>query len=217
MRSQLSNGFQLALGEAHPRRVVRVGIDDCAHPSGCEVALHLRAKLLATIVVHVERLILHPQHLRLHLLHGEAGVDEQDGVFPSVGLRTGEERGKRPLHGAAHGDASVGIDVDVDEGFHEARRLSLQLGHTLDVGIGTGDAVLQGFHLSIDANLCGRQPGDAHLQLDKLYPTLLFSHGSHMLHLADGSLGKIVDAELCDKTVDEFSLNWCLLHSLFQV
>ena len=65
-----------------------------------------------------------------------------------------------------------------------------------------GDAVFKGFDLGIDTYLSSRQAGDTHLHLDKLYPTRLLSLCSHLLHLTDRSLSKVLDAEFGHQSVD---------------
>ena len=72
-----------------------------------------------------------------------------------------------------------------------------------------GDTILKGFDLSIDTYLSRRQTRDAHLHLDELYPTRLLGFGSHLLHLTDRSLGKILNAKLGHQPVNDFFLNWC--------
>ena len=70
-----------------------------------------------------------------------------------------------------------------------------------------GDAVLKGLDLSIDTHLSGGQAGDAHLHLDKLYPTRLLCFRSHLLNLTDRSLGKVGNAELLHQYVDNLLFN----------
>ena len=207
LRRQLADGLQLALREAHPRGVVGVGIDDGADIALLEVALQLAAQLRAAEVIDVEGLVVHTLHLQLHLLHGEARVDEQHGVLLLRGLRTGEERSEGALHGTRHRHTALGGDIHADESLHEARCLPFEFGIALNVRIRVGDAVLQGFDLGIDTHLCGRQTGDAHLHLDELYPTLLLSHRSHLLHFADGGLGEILNAQLGDQSVNNLFLD----------
>ena len=210
---QLADGLQFLLVQTDPCGVVGVAIDDGADVALPEVALHLGTELVATEVIDVEGLVLHAHDLQLHLLHGESGVDEEHRVAALVGLRAGEERGEGALHGARHGHAALGSDVQSDEGLDEARRLLLQHGSTLNVGVRMGDAALEGFHLCIDTHLCGGQSGDAHLHLDELYPTLLLGLGSHLLHLANGRLGEVVDTQLGYELVNDFSFYRCFFHN----
>ena len=116
------------------------------------------------------------------------------------------------MHAAADGDAALGLNVDVDERLDETRGLSLQLRIALDVGVGVGDACLQGLHLSVDANLGSRQSRYPHFHLDKLYATFLLGLGSHLFHLADGSLCKVCDAQSFYEVVHDLSLDWCRFH-----
>ena len=182
------------LRQTDPGGVVGVGVDDGTDAAALQVAFELRAELLAAIVVDVERLVAHALHLQLHLLHGEAWVDEQHGVLRLVGLRAGEERCKRALHAAADRHAALGSHVDADERLDKARGLTLQLGVALYVGIAVGNAVLQGLHLRFDTHAGSGQARDAHLHLDKLYAALFLCHGSHLLDLAYGGLGKVLYA-----------------------
>ncbi len=61
------------------------------------------------------------QHLVLELVHGEAWVDEEDGVLLDVGVTSNHEGGKAALHGADGGHAVGGVDVEVKEVLDEAR------------------------------------------------------------------------------------------------
>ena len=117
---QRADGLKFPLSQAYPRRVVGVGIDDGAYIAVFQIGLQLRAELIASVVVDVESLVFHALHLQLHLLYGEAGVDEEHGVLLLIGLRAGEERGKRSLHGASNGYTALGLDIDVDECLDEA-------------------------------------------------------------------------------------------------
>ena len=78
-----------------------------------------------------------------------------------------------------------------------------------------GDALLQGFHLGIDSYLCSRKTGNAHFHLDELHPTLFLRHCCHLLHLADGGLCEVLNAELCYQPIDNLFLYRCFFHFLF--
>ena len=192
---ELTDGLQFLLTQTDPRGVVGVRVDDGADVTLLEVAIEFGAELVAAVVVDIEGLVLHAHDLELHLLHGEARVDEEHGVLRLVALRTGEERGEGALHGAADGDTALGGDVDADEGLHKLGGGFLEDGGSLDVGIRMGDAVLKGFDLCVDAYLGGGKSGDAHLHLDELYPTLLLGLGGDLFYFADRGLGKVLNAE----------------------
>ena len=203
LRRQFADGLQLALREAHPRGVVGIRIHDGADVALLEIALQLAAQLRAAEIIDVEGLVVHALHLQLHLLHGEAGVDEQHRVLRLRRLRAGEERGEGALHGTRDWYTALGGDVHADEGLHEARGLLLQFRIALDVGIAVGDAVLERLDLRPDAHLGSGQTGDAHLHLDELHPTLLLGHGCHLLHFADGGLGEVLNAQLGNQVIDD--------------
>ena len=152
LRSQLTNGAQLVLRQAHPRGVVGVAIDDGTDVALAKIALDFRSQPLTTIVVDIEGLVLHALNLQLHLLHGKAGIDEEDGVLLLVGLRTGEERGKGTLHGAYNRHAALGVDIDADECLDEARSLLFQFWIALNIRILRSNAVLQGTDLCLHAH-----------------------------------------------------------------
>ena len=76
---------------------------------------------------------------------------------------------------------------------------------------------MQCLDLSIHPHLCGRQTGNAHLHFDILYATLLFGHSCHLLHLAYGGFGKVVNAELGHKLIDNFSFYGCWFHIVLSV
>ena len=80
-----------------------------------------------------------------------------------------------------------------------------------------GNTILQRLHLCINTHLGGRQSGNSHLHLDKLHPTRLLCLGSHLLHFADGSLGKVSNAEVADELINQFFLNWCLHYFRYYV
>ena len=158
--------------------------------------------------------MLHALYLQLHLLDGEAGVDEKHGVLLLARLRTGEERGVGALHASADRHAALGLDVDVDEGLDKARGLLLQLRIALDVRVAVGYAVLQGLDLGIHANLCGGQSWNSHLHFYEFNAALLLGNGSHLLHFAYGGFGKILYAKLGNKGVDDLFFNRCRFHCL---
>ena len=70
-----------------------------------------------------------------------------------------------------------------------------------------GNATFEGFYLGINAYLSGGQTRNTHLHLDELYPTRFLGLSSYLLHLADGSLGKILNAKLRYQRVNYFSFN----------
>ena len=72
-----------------------------------------------------------------------------------------------------------------------------------------GDAVLERLDLRIDTYLGSRESRNTHLHLDELYPTRFLCLGGYLLHLADGGLGKVLNAKIGHKAVDDFFLNWC--------
>ena len=208
----MPNHLKFLLAQAYPRRIVGVGIDYCANVTLLQIALHLRPELVSTEGVDVERLVLHAHHLQLHLLHGEAGVDEENGVLLGVALRTGEERGEGALHGAAHRHTALRGYVDAYECLDESRGFLLEHRITLYVGIGMGNALPEGINLGVYANLGGRQPRNAHLHLNILHSALLLGVCRHLLHLADGGLGKVVDSKLLYQPVNDFFFYRCLFH-----
>ena len=71
-----------------------------------------------------------------------------------------------------------------------------------------GNTIFERFDLGVDTYLSSRKARDAHLHLDELYPTLFLGLGGYLLHLADRGFGKVVDAQIGHKTVDDFFLNW---------
>ena len=85
-RRQLTDHLQLLLTQTDPRRIIGVGIDDGTDVSLREITLELCSELVTTIVIDIEGLILHTHHLQLHLLYGEAGIDEEDGILLLVTL-----------------------------------------------------------------------------------------------------------------------------------
>ena len=132
----------------------------------------------------------------MHLLYGESWVDKQHRVLALVGLRTGKERGKGALHGAADGHAALWRYVYINKSLDESRGLHLQFGQTLNVRIRVGYAVLQRLDLRVHTYLCGRQSWYAHLHLNIFHATLLFGGGSYLLHLADSGFGKVLNTHL---------------------
>ena len=199
---QLADSPQLALRKTNPRGVVGVGIDDGTDVAFCHVALELSTQLVATIVIDIEGFVLHALHLQLHLLHGKAWVDEQHRVLLPASLRTSEEGGKSALHGATYGHTALGSYIHADESLYEARGLPLQFGVSLNVRVGMGNAVLKCLYLRLDSYLSSRKSGNAHFHLDELYSTLLLGHCCHLLHLANGGLGKVLNAHLRNQSID---------------
>ena len=118
--SQASDGLQFLLVQTNPRRVVGIRIDNGTDVALREIALQLGSELVATIVVNVEGLVLDAHDLQLHLLNGEAWVDEQHGILLLRCLRTGKERGKRALHGTSDGYATFRSHVETYESLDEA-------------------------------------------------------------------------------------------------
>ena len=211
---QLSDGLQLAFCQANPGWVVGVGIDDGADVAFRQVTLQLRAELIAAEVVHIEGLVANALHLQLHLLNGKTWVDEEHCVFLLVGLRTSEERGEGALHAAANGHTTLRCDIHTDEGLDKTRSLPLEFGVALDVGVGVCDASLKGFHLRIHTHLGGRKSRNTHFHLDKLHAALLFGGGGHLFHFADGGFGEVLNAELLNQSIHNFSFDWCWFHIL---
>ena len=123
-------------------------------------------------------------------------------------MRTGQERGKRSLHGTCYGHTAFRGNIHADECLDKARCLLLQHGGTLYVGVAVGYAVLQRLDLGIDTHLCGRQSGNTHLHLDELHARGLLSLGGHLLHLADGSLGEVLDAKFGNQAINYLLVNW---------
>ena len=80
--SQLADRTQLILGEAYPRRIVGVRIDDGGDVALCEVAFQLRAQFFGAVFIDVERCAGDIEDLHLVALHGESGVDEEDRILP---------------------------------------------------------------------------------------------------------------------------------------
>ena len=214
LRSQFADSLQFLLAQTDPRRVVGIAIHDGADVALGKITLQFGTQFVTTIVVNIERLVFHAHHLQLHLLHGEARIDEEHGVFLAVGLTACQERGEGALHGTAHRHTALRRDIHADEGLHEARSLLFQSGITLNVGIGMGDALLQCLHLCLHTSLGSGQTGYSHFHLDELLAGSLLGLGCHLFHFTDGSLGKVGNAQFSDKLVNDLLVNRCFLHAL---
>ena len=212
---QLTNHLQFLFVQANPCRVIRVAIHNGTDVSLFKIALQLCFKLRTAVIINIECFELHAHHLQLHLLNGETGIDEEYGVFLRVSLTTGQKRCKSSLHAAAHGNASLGGNVNTDERLHETRGFFLQFGITLNVGIRMCYSVVQCLYLCLNAYLGCRKAGDAHLHFDEFYSRSRFRLGGDLLHLTDSGFGKICDAKLFDKVVDYLPVDGCLVFFLF--
>ncbi len=210
--SQFADSTQFLVRQANPRRIVGIGINNGADVAIAEVALQFRAKFLATEIVDIKRFIFRTLHLQLHFLYGKSWVNKENGVLFLVCLRTSEERGISALHRSADRHAPFRGNVHIDEGLDKFRSGLFQGGKALDVGITVGDSVLQRLDLCLDADVCGRESGDAHLHLYELNTTFLLSLGSHTLHLADGRFGEILDTMLTDCVVYQLLVDGGRLH-----
>ena len=76
-------------------------------------------------------------------------------------------------------------------------------------------SVVQCLYLCLNADLGCRKAGDAHLHFDEFYSRSRFRLGSDLLHLTDSGFGKICDAKLFDKVVDNLPIDGCLVFFLF--
>ena len=210
--SQLAYRLQLTLRHTYPGRIVGIGVDDGADVALAEIAFQFVVQLVATIVVHIERLILYTLYLQLHLLYRETRVDEEHGIFFPVSLRAGKERGKRTLHAATHRYTTLRGYVYVDKSLDKAGCLLFQFRISLNVRIGMCDTALQSLDLGIDTHLSSGQAWYAHLHLDELNTALLLGHSCHLLHLTDGCLGKVLNAQLGYQPVDNRFLDRGFFH-----
>ena len=77
-----------------------------------------------------------------------------------------------------------------------------------------GNAVLQSLDLRIYAHLCSRQSWYTHLHLDILHAALFLGSGSHLLHLANGGFGEVLNTHFGNQSVHNFFLNRCWFHIL---
>ena len=119
-----ANDAQFLVGEAHPSRVVGVGIEHAVDVAFAEHFFQFGAKFLAAIFVDVEVLHGDAEHLVLEFVDGEARVDEQDGVLFRVGMSANHERGKGALHGSNGRNAVGGVNVEVKEVLDETIKKS---------------------------------------------------------------------------------------------
>ena len=116
------------------------------------------------------------------------------------------------MHTAADGYATLCCDINTDESLNEARGLLLQFGVTLNVWITVGNAVLQGFYLSIHANLGSWQSRYAHFHFDELHAALRFGECCHLFHLADGGFGKVLNTQFGNQPIYYLFLDWGRFH-----
>ena len=96
--SQHGDALQFLLVEAHPRRVVGVGIDDAADVATSQNLLQLLNERLATIVVNIQSEMLQANHVTLRGLHGEARMNEQYRVLLWHRMVPSRESGESALH-----------------------------------------------------------------------------------------------------------------------
>ena len=151
----------------------------------------------------------------LQLLHREAGVYEKCGVLFLVQMAHSHENGHACLHRTDCGDAGTGFDINIEEVFAEACHLILQLRNPVDIRIDGGHAPVQSGLLGINADLHGRQAGNAHLHADELFATGGFNFVYEPLHFADGGLADVGQLALPDFRFDDVGINRCRFHYIY--
>lgn len=125
--------LQLLVGEAEPSRIVRVGIDHRGNIAFGKMRFQGLTQSLATIFVYVERLIFIAHNGYLLFLHGESGVDKQDGVFSRRTLSGRKERGVCALHGTGYGYATLWVYIYIYKRLDKAGSLLFHFGSSVDV------------------------------------------------------------------------------------
>ena len=200
--SQLADRTQLILGEAYPRRIVGVRIDDGGDVALCEVAFQLWAQFFGAVFIDVERCAGDIEDLHLVALHGESGVDEEDRILPGRELRAEQESRETALHRPDCRDAALRCDPDVEERADETRSLLFEFGDAEHVGVLRRHARLQGPAFGFDPRLFGRKPRHAHFEVQEFHPRLRFHDAGYVARLADRRLGDVRNVHALQRGVE---------------
>ena len=194
----LADDLQLLVGEAKPSRIVRVGIDHRSNIAFGKMRFQGLTQSLATIFVYVERLIFIAHNGYLLFLHGESGVDKQDGVFSRRTLSGRKERGVCALHGTGYGYATLWVYIYIYKRLDKAGSLLFHFGSSVDVRVDRRYTVTKGFDLSVYAYLSGFQARYAHFHMDELGSRFLFQLRGYGNYLPDSRFPKIGKSKAID-------------------
>ena len=172
---QFANALQLFLGEANPRRIVRIRIHDAVDIALRHYLIELLDKSLTTIAVDIETYVLQADYITLGCLHREARLNEQHGVLLSVGhsVTDGKECGECALHTTSCRDATERVDIKPDESLAELRCSLLDARNTAVRRILSSASVSQCLLLSLQGNIRRLETRNAHLKMNNLLSSLL--------------------------------------------
>ena len=121
-----------------------VGIDHRSNIAFGKMRFQGLTQSLATIFVYVERLIFIAHNGYLLFLHGESGVDKQDGVFSRRTLSGRKERGVCALHGTGYGYATLWVYIYIYKRLDKAGSLLFHFGSSVDVRVDRRYTVTKG-------------------------------------------------------------------------